>query len=468
MSTQRVHAASDVLSEPSVGSFLRVLRRELSLTLAPDLQSERSRDVAGLMQLVLDHMIARQEILPELEAAFAGTQYEARTALSAGSAGLLSDGDVAQLVRQASLVDNSTARTALHRVLAAERELHDALERREREVAASTTVCSEQPALESARLQTYLRQRFGSDVEVTDIRTPMGGYSKDTFIVSLRGANRPADGIVIRCDLPGGPLETTATSELAVLQAMHAAGVPVAEPLWAETNAAAVGRPFIAVRQASGKQPMSMKLDFTGDDAPGFARQLAAVLARVHQVDPRGVGVDTAILAMPTTEHVIALLDQFEEQWRRRRQGPSPTIAAGLEWMRHNIPRELPSVRVVHGDATLRNMLFDGGQVTALLDWETWHLGDPGEDLAYCRDEVQRFMPWDEFLSAYYAAGGPHFSEESQRYWGMWLYLRGAITSVSQMDRLLDEPPPDIRPAFGGPHFTRYCVRRVADYLLAV
>lgn len=458
--------AAQLLSEPPTARFLRVVRRELALSLLPDLQSERSRGVADLMMLVLDHLIAREEQLPELGRAWIEAQHRAGLSTGTTATDAAIEDQVVELVKRlAHAPEADQARAALQQALGAERALHDALEQHERDVAAATTVSSEQPTFDAEALQTYLQNRFGTDVEVIDIKSPMGGYSKDTFIARLRGRHRPADGIVLRCDLPGGPLETTATSELAVLQAMHGAGVPVAEPLWAETDATALGRPFIAVGLVAGRQPMNMKLDFTGDDAAASVRQLARVLAQIHQVDPRDAGIDAEHVQQPASQHILRLLDQFEAQWRRRRLGPSPTIAAGLQWMRSNIPQHLPSACVVHGDATLRNMLFDNGRATAMLDWETWHLGDPGEDLAYCRDEVQRFLPWTEFLAEYHAAGGPQASLESAHYWGMWMYLRGAITSVSLMDRLLDEPPPDIRPAFGGPHFTRYCVRKIAEFL---
>lgn len=466
----RVHATTDPLSEPPSPRVLRVLRRELALSIAPQLQTDRSRGVADLMQKVLDHLIARQENYPELLCHFEDAAQDAASGSGMTAAEVLSESELAELVRRLSADTDATAplRSALHRLLSAERELHDALERHEQAVATTSLAADEQPtALEAAPLQAYLRRRFAGELDVVDIKTPMGGYSKDTFIVTLHGTARPADGIVIRCDLPGGPLETTAVSEFGVLKAMHMAGVPVAEPLWAEADGHALGRPFIAVRQVAGKQPMGMTLEFTGEDAPAFARQLARVLAQVHQVDPRAAGLDEGALSRSTAAHIVDLLDQYEEQWRRRRLGPSPTMTAGLQWMRHNIPCDLPAPRIVHGDATLRNMLFEHGRATALLDWETWHLGDPGEDLAYCRDEVERFLPWQDFLAEYRDAGGTPPSAEVQRYWGMWMYLRGAVTSVSQMDRLLDDPPPDIRPAFGGPHFTRYCVRKVAEYLLA-
>ncbi|MDB5971517.1 MAG: hypothetical protein JWQ90_3967 [Hydrocarboniphaga sp.] len=475
----------DILSEPPVSRFLNVIRHELETVVAPDLRSERGRSVVAMMQSVLDHLIVRLDGLEPLRSSLDQASAAALQALQAIleataptmplrdlPAGNALENTIAELMRRLPDLPESSRRAAwevVRSVTTSERALHDAVERQEQAVTAATAALAP-PALVPAELQVYLNARApaGSAIEVDSITTPLGGYSKDTFIVSLRGAGRPADGIVIRCDVPNGPLEGSVRGEFAVIEAMFEAGVPVAEPLWLEADSAAMGRPFIVVRQVPGEQLLDMKLDVVGKGAVDCVRQLARVLAQIHRVDPKTAGLGDAELSQPASAPILRLLDQFEAQWHRRRMGPSSTIAAGLAWMRNNIPGTLPSPRIVHGDATLRNMLFADGRVTAMLDWETWHLGDPGEDLAYCRSEVERFMPWDEFVAEYSAGGGVRPSPESERYWGMWMYLRGAITSVTMMDRLMLQPPADIRPAFGGPHFTRFCIRKVADYLQTV
>jgi aminoglycoside phosphotransferase (APT) family kinase protein len=370
--------------------------------------------------------------------------------------------------RLGELKEDERARAwqAIKNTVRSEGDLHAALEDQEKQIA-SACAARRDPATEvtAERLQAYLRKRLGAAVEVVSINAELGGYSKDTFIVQLGGAGRPADEIVIRRDLLLGPLEASVKDEFPVLKAMHEAGARVAEPLWLETDPSALGHPFMVMRKVPGKQPVNVKLEVASEGASECARQLARVLAKIHSVDPRRAGIPEAEMRRPTSEHILRLLDSFEEQWHRRRMGPSPVVAAGFAWMRSNIPADLPPPQIIHGDPTVRNMLFDQGEATALLDWETWHLGDPAEDLVYSRIDVDRFMTWEDFLAEYRAAGGPEISPERLRYWDMWLYLRGAVTSMSMMDRLLVDPPPDIRPAFGGPHFTRMCIRKVAEFL---
>jgi aminoglycoside phosphotransferase (APT) family kinase protein len=46
------------------------------------------------------------------------------------------------------------------------------------------------------------------------------------------------------------------------------------------------------------------------------------------------------------------------------------------------MPPALPDA-ICHGDYRLGNMLCDGGEVSALIDWEIWSLSDPRLDLAW-------------------------------------------------------------------------------------
>ena len=57
---------------------------------------------------------------------------------------------------------------------------------------------------------------------------------------------------------------------------------------------------------------------------------------------------------------------------------------------------------MVHGDFRFGNVLYDDTRVTAMLDWEMVHLGDPLEDLAWAyrtRWSLEQFVPLDEFVA---------------------------------------------------------------------
>ena len=67
---------------------------------------------------------------------------------------------------------------------------------------------------------------------------------------------------------------------------------------------------------------------------------------------------------------------------------------------------------LVHGELLLHNMLVDDGRLTAVIDWETAHIGHPGEDLGYIRPVIEQMIDWEEFLETYEAAGGIRMSTQ--------------------------------------------------------
>jgi aminoglycoside phosphotransferase (APT) family kinase protein len=60
----------------------------------------------------------------------------------------------------------------------------------------------------------------------------------------------------------------------------------------------------------------------------------------------------------------------------------TPAVAPALDWLGGALPEVVEPV-LCHGDAGPGNFLYDGDRVSALLDWEFAHLGDPHDDLAW-------------------------------------------------------------------------------------
>jgi aminoglycoside phosphotransferase (APT) family kinase protein len=73
--------------------------------------------------------------------------------------------------------------------------------------------------------------------------------------------------------------------------------------------------------------------------------------------------------------------------WRRIFTGlvadRPPFLVFAFEWLDRNPPKSVERTALCHGDAGRGNFLFEGARVTALLDWEFAHLGDPLDDLAW-------------------------------------------------------------------------------------
>jgi aminoglycoside phosphotransferase (APT) family kinase protein len=78
-------------------------------------------------------------------------------------------------------------------------------------------------------------------------------------------------------------------------------------------------------------------------------------------------------------------------------------VTAAAAGLRSTAPAVATATSLCHGDAGVGNFLFAGNRVTALLDWEFAHPGDPQDDLAWVAVRNHLLgQPMD--LAAVYAA----------------------------------------------------------------
>ena len=105
-------------------------------------------------------------------------------------------------------------------------------------------------------------------------------------------------------------------------------------------------------------------------------RRAAAVLPRLHEVDLATI----AGLADPLTP-----ADELE-RWAKTLGAVPPELVVGadrlLELLRSDIPEPIEPT-LVHGDYRLGNIISDGLEPVALIDWEIWSAGDPRVELGW-------------------------------------------------------------------------------------
>ena len=306
-------------------------------------------------------------------------------------------------------------------------------------------------------MTAYVRGHLGDKAEVVSVRTLIGGTSKQTIILGLHDGSTGVDAVVIRRDLPGGPVELKAADELPILQAMHAHGVPVAEPLWADHTPPFSGS-CVVTRRVGGMVAYDLTATEQGGDGARNALALARTLARIHRIAVADTGLP---LGDAEQSAVAAMIEDYETQWQRRRIEDSPTIAVGLAWLKANIP-PIESLSVVHGDCSMRNFMVEQGEATALLDWELWHFGDHNQDLAYCRAEVEQFISWDAFVAEYLAHGGKPVRAASLPFWQVFGPLRNLIFAANIVHAHVHAPRPLATPIYSALYGGRWLLGNVA------
>ncbi|MGH2901321.1 MAG: phosphotransferase family protein, partial [Solirubrobacteraceae bacterium] len=106
-------------------------------------------------------------------------------------------------------------------------------------------------------------------------------------------------------------------------------------------------------------------------------------LAELHALSPEKL--ELADLRVPATpqEHASLELDATERLLTRLRSRREPLLGFALGWLRRNLPERVERTSLLQGDTGPGNFLSHRGRVSAVLDWEFAHFGDPLEDLAW-------------------------------------------------------------------------------------
>ncbi len=139
------------------------------------------------------------------------------------------------------------------------------------------------------------------------------------------------------------------------------------------------GVPAILTERSPGKADFR-RLDKNAEKAD-IADDFVRALAKLHAIplaDVKLPGYSGGRIADCVTVELDTWRAMYEETGRF-----DPLIDLGLRWLYDNLPDPDGDPVFVHGDAGPGNFLFENGHMTALLDWELAHAGDPMEDLAW-------------------------------------------------------------------------------------
>jgi aminoglycoside phosphotransferase (APT) family kinase protein len=130
-----------------------------------------------------------------------------------------------------------------------------------------------------------------------------------------------------------------------------------------------------------------------------------ALIARVHATDP-------APFPLRQFATVDEAVDAELELWRADGEATGVSgdalMALAVRVLTETRPRTAGRPSLVHGDVGAGNFLSERGEVTAMLDWEMAHLGDPHEDLAWMwmRGAHTDFGDPQQRMADYAAASG--------------------------------------------------------------
>ena len=246
---------------------------------------------------------------------------------------------------------------------------------------------------------------------VTDLRRLSAGASRETWSFTTAGGQ---DCILQR--LPRGSSRASVELEAAMLRAALEAGVPVARVLASFEAGGPLGMPALVLERVEGEAlPPRLRRDprFAGA-LSGLAAQCGRILARLHSIPTERI---PGLAAPDPIDRAREVLDGLDER--------HPAFELVLRRLELARPEPRPHT-IVHGDFRLGNLLIDEHGVSAVLDWELVHRGDPVEDLGWLCVPAWRFggeLPvagvgdYAALLDAYREAGGGEVALEELLWW---------------------------------------------------
>ena len=281
------------------------------------------------------------------------------------------------------------------------------------------------------QVAAYLQHQMpgAREIVVANLWRIPGGASRETwsFDASWReGASTQQRGLILRRDPEASLLETERYVEFRVYQALQGSRVPVPEVFWLEADPKWLERPFFIMGRLPGDaSPQRLVASGFGGHAEAIAQQKVEILARIHSLDWRALGLE--FLGVPEGPGRCA--DQEIGRWeaimRAQEQEPQPALELAFAWLRAHRPLA-QTIALVHADYRTGNFLIDGDRITGILDWEMVHLGDPLEDVAWVCVRSWRWagdarmgglLSREELYRRYEAASGLRVDPDAVRFW---------------------------------------------------
>jgi aminoglycoside phosphotransferase (APT) family kinase protein len=262
-------------------------------------------------------------------------------------------------------------------------------------------------------LVSWIEEIGGGHLVLAD-RMP-GGARKEAWFVDVEGADDAVIPLFLRYDR-SDPERTkdpwTLHREATVYLALQESPVPVPRVLGVHP----VHQAMLSERVQGGNW-FSRISDPREQEAT--ARDFMTKLAALHSLDAAGLDLPVFPRVGSITEAVVAELDEWEGVLTARGGSPDPALVFSLRWLRDHVPSYDGPPVLVQGDTGPGNFMYLGGRVTAVVDWELAHLGDPMDDIGWLslRATQEPFTDFPTRLREYEVLSGNVVDETRVRYY---------------------------------------------------
>jgi aminoglycoside phosphotransferase (APT) family kinase protein len=172
------------------------------------------------------------------------------------------------------------------------------------------------------------------------------------------------------------------------------------------------------------------------EEQVAVAQDFIRTLAAVHRLEPGSLDVPGLGPVRSAREHALERIAQIRVRGTAPDGSMDPLVRLSADWLERNVPEDDGRVVLVQGDTGPGNFLYRDGRVTAVLDWELCHWGDPMDDIAWLslRTVQDTFTHLPDRLAEYAAASGHPIDVDR-----VWYYRVFAETTMATLNP--DEEP---------------------------
>ncbi len=206
-----------------------------------------------------------------------------------------------------------------------------------------------------AALQSHQRMTGGVSAEVYRLELSLADSSKAEVILRIHGESHNG--------LP-------ASLEFELLAQLHAQGAKVAAPLWVDDSRTVLEYDYLIITYIEGETGLP------ANNLEHYLSQMANMLASIHGQSTSGLP------ELPLRTDPLPEVFEFFENDQAYRD-----LQTYLQGLKETGYTETPAL--LHGDFWPQNILWQQGEITAVLDWEDAAIGDPLSDLAGAMLEIR-------------------------------------------------------------------------------
>ena len=294
----------------------------------------------------------------------------------------------------------------------------------------------------SSQLEVFARNIL--KVELVSAGQLSGGASQETWLFETEDNEKyilrrpPAGSAVAQAEpIEGmGERHLSSRQEADILSSVHAYGIEVPRVIHVFSEGDALFPGYVMGFVSGETIARKILRDSAFDNIrPNLAAQCGHALAKIHAIDIKSLPKLATSDAKSEVERYAGILQKHGH--------PHPVFELALKWLRDNLPPSRPSC-LVHGDFRNGNLIISPETgLSAIIDWELTHFGDPMEDLGWICVPSWRFGNIDApvggfgdretFYRAYEEAGGI-IDRNAARFWEILGTLKWGIMCIIMIE----------------------------------